>query len=82
MTELNISNIATASETFTKPLCLLSIASIKQPFLLDNLKSILGLYTLALLYRIGSCRNEETIDNENSKRQLRVHKTKKKQINT
>jgi hypothetical protein len=45
---------------------LLSIESIKQPFLLDNLKSILGLSTLALLYRIGSCRNEETIDNENA----------------
>jgi hypothetical protein len=46
---------------------------IKQPFLLDNLKSILGLFTLALLYRIGSCRNEETIDNEN------VFKQEKKQ---
>jgi hypothetical protein len=34
--------------------------------LLDNLKSILGLSTLALLYIIGSCRNEETIDNENA----------------
>ena len=45
---------------------MLSIESIKQPFLLDNLKSILGLSTLALLYRIGNCRNEETIDNENA----------------
>ena len=45
---------------------LLSIESIKQPFLSDNLKSILSLSTLALLYRIGSCRNEETIDNENA----------------
>jgi hypothetical protein len=34
--------------------------------ILDNLKSILGLSTLALLYRIGSCRNEKTINNENA----------------
>jgi hypothetical protein len=52
---------------------LLSIESIKQPFLLDNLKSILGLSTLAMLYRIGSCGNEETIDKEN------VFKLEKKQ---
>jgi hypothetical protein len=47
-------------------LCLLLIESIKQPFLLNNLKSILGLSTLALWYVIGNCRNEETIDNENA----------------
>ena len=47
-------------------LCLLLIESIKQPLLLDNLKSILGLSTLTLLYRIVSCRNDESIDNENA----------------
>ena len=45
---------------------MLSIESIKQPFLLDNLTYMLGLSTLALLYIIGSCMNEETIDNENA----------------
>jgi hypothetical protein len=38
-----------------------------------NLKSILGLSRLALLYRIGSCRNEETIDNENAFKLKKKH---------
>jgi hypothetical protein len=69
MTELNINNIATASETFIKPVqpVLTHQVFVSVNVIDENVHQyILGLSTLALLYRIGSCRNEKTINNENA----------------